>query len=53
MKEYNVNIPDVYQFFSRTLILQSERYGTLAKRSQGVPEYMSTGSTQVIRAAIK
>ncbi len=53
VKEYNVKVSAVYPFFSRTPILQSQRYGTLAKRSQGVPEYMTTDPAKVMQATIR
>ncbi|MDJ0736744.1 MAG: SDR family NAD(P)-dependent oxidoreductase [Nostocaceae cyanobacterium] len=53
VKEYNVKVTAVYPFFSRTPILQSQRYGTLAKRIKGVPEYMTTDPAEVIQATIQ
>jgi short-subunit dehydrogenase len=53
VKEYNVKVTAVYPFFSQTPILRSQRYGTLGKRIQGVPEYMTTDPAEVIQTTIK
>ncbi|MDJ0618857.1 MAG: SDR family NAD(P)-dependent oxidoreductase [Calothrix sp. MO_192.B10] len=53
LKEYNVKVTAVYPFFTRTPILQSQRYGTLAKKIQGVPEYMVAEPAKIMRATIR
>jgi short-subunit dehydrogenase len=53
VKDYNVKVTAVYPFFSRTPILQSERFGTLAKTYQGLPEHMITDPADVMRATIQ
>lgn len=52
VKSHNVQVTAVYPFFSRTPILKSERFGTLAKEVQDFPEQLATDPTKVIRAAI-
>lgn len=53
VKDYNVKVTAVYPFFSRTPILESERYGTLAQEFQGFPEDMVTDPADVMRATIQ
>ena len=53
VKPYNVKVTVVYPFFSRTPILQSERYGTLAKGTEGFPESRATDPAQVMEKTIK
>ncbi len=53
VKGYNVKVTAVYPFFSRTPILQSERFGTLAKTYQGLPEHWITEPGDVMRATIQ
>ena len=53
VKQYNVKVTAVYPFFTRTPILQSQRYGTLAEKIQGVPEYMVAEPGKIMRAAIR
>ncbi|QLE54343.1 SDR family oxidoreductase [Nostoc sp. TCL26-01] len=53
LKDYNVKVTAVYPFFSRTPILQSERYGTLAKTFRGLPEHLVTDPADVMRATIQ
>lgn len=53
VKDYNVKVTAVYPFFSRTPILQSERYGTLAQDTEGFPEHLATDPVKVIREMIK
>ncbi|MEC4814226.1 MAG: SDR family NAD(P)-dependent oxidoreductase, partial [Scytonema sp. PMC 1069.18] len=53
VKEYGVRVTAVYPFFSRTPILQAERYGTLAKNSQPLPEYLLTDPAKVMRVTIQ
>ncbi len=53
VKPYNVKVTAVYPFFSRTPILQSERYGTLAQGTEGFPEHLATDPAQVMEKTIK
>ncbi|MEA5564521.1 SDR family NAD(P)-dependent oxidoreductase [Anabaena sp. UHCC 0399] len=53
VKDYNVKVTAVYPFFSRTPILKSERYGTLAKEFQGFPEDLVTNPADVMRETIQ
>ena len=53
VKTYNVKVTAVYPFFSRTPILQSERYGTLAQGESGIPEHLVTDPAQVMEKTIK
>lgn len=50
---YNVQVTAVYPFFSRTPILQSEQYGTLAKDLPGFPEHLATDPANVMRVTIQ
>ena len=52
VKNYNVQVTAVYPFFSRTPILQAERYGTLAQNSQ-LPERWITDPAEVMRLTIQ
>ncbi len=53
VKAYNVKVTAVYPFFSRTPILQCERYGTLAKGTEGFPEGLATDPAKVMAKTIK
>jgi short-subunit dehydrogenase len=53
LKDYNVKVTAVYPFFSRTPILQSERYGTLAKNNLILPEHLVTDPAKVISQTIQ
>ena len=53
VKEYNVRVTVVYPFFSRTPILQAERYGSLAEEIEGVPENWTTDPAAIMRATIQ
>lgn len=52
VRDYNVKVTAIYPFFSRTPILQSERYGTLAEGVEGFPDNLATDPAAVIREAI-
>ena len=52
VKAYNVKVTAVYPFFSRTPILQSERYGTLAQGTEGFPERFVTDPAKVMKKTI-
>lgn len=53
VKPYNVKVTGVYPFFSRTPILQSERYGTLGQQTQGIPDNLVTDPAKVIARTIQ
>lgn len=53
VKPYNLKVTAVYPFFSRTPILKSERYGTLAQNSKGFPEHLATEPAEVMAKTIK
>lgn len=50
---YNVRVTAVYPFFSRTPILQSKRYGTLAEEIEDIPDNLLTDPATVIRRTIQ
>jgi short-subunit dehydrogenase len=52
LKPYNIKVSVVYPFFSRTPILQCERYGTLADTGN-LPEKLVTDPARVMAATIK
>lgn len=52
VKAYNVQVTAVYPFFSRTPILQSKRYGTLAEKFS-VPPNITTDPAQVMRETLQ
>ncbi len=53
VKAYNVKVTAVYPFFSRTPILQSERYGRLAEEIQEIPDHLLTDPANVMRETIQ
>ena len=53
VKPYGVRVTAVYPFFSRTPILQSERFGTLAENGSGFPEHLATDPAKVMAKTIK
>ncbi|HAG81302.1 MAG TPA: short-chain dehydrogenase [Cyanobacteria bacterium UBA12227] len=53
LKAYNIKVTAVYPFFSRTPILQSERYGTFAEKNQNLPDYLITDPAKVMRQTIQ
>ena len=53
VKQYNVKVTAVYPFFSKTPILQSERFGTLAEGGTGFPEDKATDPAKVMATTIK
>lgn len=53
VKPYNVRVTAVYPFFSRTPILQSKRYGTLAEETEDIPDYLITDPAVVMRRTIR
>lgn len=50
---YNVKVTAVYPYFSRTPILQSERFGSLAKGMKGFPAEMATDPALVMAATLQ
>lgn len=52
VKAYNVRVTAVYPFFSRTPILQAERFGALAREYRGLPENWVTDPAAVMRATL-
>lgn len=50
---YNLKVTAVYPYFSRTPILQSERYGTFARDDRGFPERLATDPARVMAATIQ
>jgi short-subunit dehydrogenase len=53
LKPYNIKVTVVYPFFSRTPILQCERYGTLAQTTTDFPEKLVTDPARVMATTIK
>jgi len=53
VKQYNVKVTAVYPFFSKTPILQSERFGTLAEGKTGFPEDKATDPAKVMAKTIQ
>lgn len=53
LKPYNIKVTGVYPFFSRTPILQSERYGSFAENPPNLPEYLITNPAEVMRQTIQ
>ena len=53
VKDYNVKVTAVYPFFSRTPILQAERYGIFAEDRQDLPESWVTDPANVMRETIQ
>jgi short-subunit dehydrogenase len=53
VKPYNVRVTVVYPFFSRTPILQSKRYGTLAETASPLPDRLITDPAQVMSLTLK
>lgn len=54
LQPYKIKVSTVYPFFSRTPILQSERYGTLAQeRDPDFPNKIATNPVKVIKNIIQ
>lgn len=53
VKPYNVKVTAVYPFFSRTPILKSEKYGTLADSLKDLPDGWLTDPVEVMKATLK
>ncbi|MCC0176333.1 SDR family oxidoreductase [Waterburya agarophytonicola K14] len=53
LKPYNVKVTAVYPFFSKTPILQSESFGTLAEMRKGSLEDIATDPAKVMETTIK
>ena len=53
LKAYNVKVTAVYPFFSRTPIIKSKGYGTLAENYDGFPENLATNPQNIINSIIQ
>ncbi len=53
VKDYNVKVTAVYPFFSRTPILDSKRYGSLAENSQPIPQNLISNPADIIEKTIQ
>ncbi len=53
VKPYNIKVTAVYPFFSRTPILRSQRYGTLAQGNPEFPPELATDPAAVIRQILQ
>lgn len=53
VKAYNVKVTAVYPYFSRTPILNSPSYGTLARSNKGFPVELATDPDRVIKETLK
>ena len=53
VREYNVKVTAVYPFFSRTPILNSPRYGTLAEQTNDFADKSVSNPADVVRVTIK
>ena len=53
VKSYNVRVTAVYPFFSKTPILQSESFGTLAQSGSSFPENIATDPARVMAKTIQ
>lgn len=53
VKPYNVQVTAVYPFFSRTPMLQSQRYGSLVEETRELPESLITDPAVVIRRTLR
>jgi len=53
LKPYNIKVTAVYPYFSRTPILRSPRYGTLAETVPGFPESEATNPAMVIANVLR
>lgn len=52
LQPFNIRVTVVYPFFSRTPILQAERYGSLVNSSARVPPYLITDPAKIMAATI-
>ena len=53
VKEYNVKVSAVYPFFSRTPIIKSPGYGSLAQDYEGFPDHLATNPQDIVCNSIK
>ncbi len=53
VKDYNIKVTAVYPFFSRTPILDCEKFGILSKSNLDLTYKIATDPAQVMRATIK
>ncbi len=50
---FNVNVTAVYPFFSRTPILRSESFGSLAQGNLDLPDWVTTDPHKIMQATIR
>ena len=53
VEPYHVKVTTVYPFFSRTPLLQSPQYGTLAQNNPGFPERLATDPALIMSRTIE
>lgn len=53
VKCHNIQVTGIYPFFSRTPLLQAERYGTLAQETTGISDDMATDPEKVVANMIQ
>lgn len=53
VKSDNIKVTCVYPFFSKTPILQPEKYGTFAQTYQPIPDYLITDPAKIIQRTLK
>jgi len=53
VKQHNIKVTGVYPFFSRTPLLQSQQYGTLAQQTAKIPDNRVTDPAKVIEKTIQ
>lgn len=53
VKCHNIQVTGIYPFFSRTPLLQAERYGTLAQETTGISDEMATDPEKVVANMIQ
>jgi short-subunit dehydrogenase len=53
VKDYGVKVTVVYPFFSRTPMLQAQKFGTLAAQQEELPEAWITDPAEVMAATIR
>jgi short-subunit dehydrogenase len=53
VRNYNVQVTVVYPYFSRTPILDSERFGTLGTEQSRFPDHLATDPAEVMRETLQ
>ncbi|MGB7413558.1 MAG: SDR family NAD(P)-dependent oxidoreductase [Thermosynechococcaceae cyanobacterium] len=53
VKAFNVRVTTVYPFFSRTPILRSDSFGTLAQGNSNWPDWLTTDPRKVMQATLQ